>query len=183
MRTYTVQGIILKRRNIGEADRILTVFTREMGKIQITAKGVRKIASKRASHIEPLNIVSLTLYKGSGMPVLIEATASKHFSKIKEDLAKVGLAYHMCELVEGLCPENQENRQAYQVFENVLHELEILSEEAIKLVHAFEVELLSLLGYWSEGMHDLSGAKASYFIESILERKLKARQVFPLLVS
>ena len=51
MKTFVAEGIVLKRRNVGEADRILTVFTRTNGKMIIKAVGVRKIASKRSSHI------------------------------------------------------------------------------------------------------------------------------------
>lgn len=178
MRTYTVQGIILKRRNIGEADRILTVFTREQGKIQVKAKGVRKIASKRASHIEPLNKTSLTIYKGVGMPILTEATASEQFDGIKTDLSKVGYAYHICELVDGLCPENQENEAIFSLLGDMFDTLSIL-DNVTSAIHEFELRLLSLLGYYSEGTYDLAGAKASYFIESILERKLKTRQILP----
>lgn len=181
MRTFTVQGIILKRKNIGEADRILTVFTKEQGKIQVKAKGVRKIASKRASHIEPLNKTSLTIYKGQGMPILTEATAVKQFSAIKTDLGKVGFAYHICELVDGLCPENQESEAIFMLLENMLERLSL--EDALgSTIHGFEIQLLTLLGYYSEGTHDLKGAKASYFIEGILERKLKARQILQKLV-
>lgn len=176
MRTYTVQGIILKRKNVGEADRLLTVFTREHGKIKIKAKGVRKIPSKRASHIEPLTIASLTIYKGSGTPILTEATSIESFPSVKTDLKKIGIGYHICELIDGLCPENQENNAVFSLIEKIFHQLS-LEKEIGALVHAFEVELLSLLGYWSIGTHDLSGAKASYFIESILERKLKSRQI------
>lgn len=182
MRNYTVQGIILKRKNVGEADRILTVFTREYGKMQVKAKGVRKIASKRASHIEPLNKATLTLYKGQGMPILTEATAQEHFSDVKADLQKVGFAYHICELIDGLCPENQDNEAIFTLVEEMF--LKLASQENVtEAIHEFELQLLKLLGYYSEGTYDLRGAKASYFIESILERKLKSRQILPLLVS
>jgi len=182
MRTYTVQGIILKRKNVGEADRLLTVFTREQGKMQIKAKGVRRIASKRASYIEPLNIASLTLYKGTGMPILTEATSLESFPLVKNDLQKIGIGYHICELIDGLCPENQESNEVFSLIEKIFKQLSIEQEIGV-LVHAFEVELLSLLGYWSAGAHDLTGAKASFFIESILERKLKSRQILPSLAS
>ena len=181
MRTYTVQGIILKRKNIGEADRILTVFTREQGKIQIKAKGVRKIASKRASHIEPLNIATLTLYKGTGMPILTEATATEQFSEVKTELSRIGFAYHICELVDGLCPENQENEDIFALVEGMLRKLSF-EGKIPSIIHDFEVQLLRLLGYYSDGSHDLTGSKASYFIETILERRLKARQILPSLV-
>lgn len=182
MRTYTVQGIVLKRKNIGEADRILTVFTREMGKLQIKAKGVRKITSKRASHIELLNKTSLTIYKGAGIPVLTEATAIEQFDGVKTDLSRVGFAYHICELIDGLCPENQENEAIFSLLLDMLQKLS-QEEHVAPIIHDFEVQLLTLLGYYSVGTHDLSGAKASYFIESILERRLKSRQILTRLSS
>lgn len=178
MRTYTVQGIVLKRRNIGEADRILTVFTRETGKIQVKAKGVRKITSKRSSHVEPLTLAVLTLYKTASLPLLVEATASTYFSDLKNNLMRIGFAYHVCELVDALCPENQENETIFTLLEAMLQRL---SEDAgiQTAIHDFEINLLQQLGYYSEGTHDLAGAKASYFIETILERRLKARQLLP----
>ncbi len=176
MRNFKVDGIILKRRNFGEADRYLTVFTKQFGKIQIKATGVRKIASRRASHIELLNLVNMSLYKGTGATILLEAVSKETFSSIKEDLTKVGLAYHICELIDGLCPENQESEEIFSLLTDMLYQLGE-KEDIIPVIHQFEVDLLSLLGYWSKGTHDLTGAKASYFIESILERRLKSRQV------
>ncbi|HET9947076.1 MAG TPA: DNA repair protein RecO [Patescibacteria group bacterium] len=181
MRNFRVEAIVLKRKNIGEADRILTVFTREFGKLQLKAKGVRKLTSKRSSHIEPLNTTVLSYYKGQGMPVLLEAVSLQNFNGIKSDLTKVGFAYHICELIDGLCPENQESEEIFSLIQKVLEEIEKKEVVLASLIHTFEVELLTLLGYYSTGTYDLSGAKASYFIESILERKLKTRQILPLL--
>ena len=62
-RAYKTEAIIIKRRNFGEADRILTILTKNYGKIQVRAPGVRKITSRRSSHIELLNFSSLTLYR------------------------------------------------------------------------------------------------------------------------
>ena len=62
MRTYKIEGIVLRRRNLGEADRILTVLSRESGKISIKAPGVRRIPSRRSSHVELLNHSKFTLY-------------------------------------------------------------------------------------------------------------------------
>ncbi len=180
MRTVKTTGIILKRRNIGEADRILTVYTREEGKISIKAKGVRKVTSKRASHIEPLNKAVLFIYKTGGMPVLTEVDTLVSYDNVKKNLARVGLAYHICELVDSLCPEGQENEQVFALLENILENLG-LQEKVGSAIHAFEIDLLQKLGYIS-GNEDLSGAKASQFIENILERKLKTRQILPQLL-
>lgn len=180
MRTIKTTGIILKRRNVGEADRLLTVYTREEGKITIKAKGVRKITSKRASHIEPLNKAILSLYKTGSTPVLTEVDTIVSYDRVKNNLARVGLAYHICELIDSLCPEGQENEAIFVLLENILESLS--SEQKIgSAIHAFEVQLLQHLGYIS-GNEDLSGAKASQFIENILERKLKSRQILPQLL-
>lgn len=180
MRTFRVDGIILKRQNVGEADRILTVLTKELGKIQIKAKGVRKIASKRASHIEPLNVCSLSLYKGHALPVLTEVVALENFSLLKEDLGKIGFAYHLCELIDGLCPPQEENIKVYGLLYDVLKKMETESELA-PLIHDFEVALLITLGYWSQGQQ-LQNTNLSYLIEGILERRLKTRSLIPRLI-
>lgn len=179
MNTFIVEGIVLKRRNIGEADRILTVLTRTHGKMTVKAIGVRKIASKRSSHIEPLNRTVMALYKGKGMPVLTEVTTKENFSVLKENLTKIGFAYHLCELVDGLCPEGQENARVYDMLGSVLRDLcgEINLAERI---HEFEVALLTTLGYWTDEHASLS---TSYAIENILERRLKTMHMLPKLIN
>src|SRR3989338_2325539 len=115
MRTYKIEGIVLRRRNLGEADRILTILTKYNGKIQVRAPGVRRIPSRRSSHVELLNFSQLTLYSSSKsfMPIVIEAQTLEDFSEVKCDLEKIGCAYYICELINGLCADNQENRSVF----------------------------------------------------------------------
>lgn len=120
MRNLKTEGIIIKRKNLGEADRLITVITPYEGKLTIKATGVRKITSRRSAHIELLNHASLSLYKGKGMHVLTEVKMLEDHTKIKQDFTKVGLAYHLCELVDGLCPENQENGNVFYLLKNTL---------------------------------------------------------------
>lgn len=220
MRSFRTEGIIIKRRNFGEADRILTVFTRDHGKLHIKASGVRKITSRRSGQIELLNQAVLGLYKGNGFPILTEAKIINDFADLKMDLEKIGFAYHLCELVDGLCPEDQEQRAVYELLRETLNNLSLSndvysSSEAVAesrssvssglnssrvaslprtiqdndiavIIHEFEVELLSLLGYWNPLAGSASNAAgagqdlrdASAYIESIIERKLKSRKIF-----
>lgn len=177
MRNFKTEGIIIKRRNIHEADRIITVFTREHGKLQIKARGVRRITSKRASHIELLNYAQLSLYKGSSLPVLVEAQMIESFSDIKNDLTKIGFAYHICELIDGLCPENQEQHQVFDLLKLTLERLTKKEENSLIIIHEFEIDLLSFLGYWHKEKN-FSSIDTQQFIEHILERKLKSYQIF-----
>lgn len=123
MRNVRTEGIVIKRRNYGEADRILTILTKDHGKLSVKATGVRKITSRRSSHIELLNHVAMGLYKANTVPVLTEAKMIDDFAPIKNDFNKVGLAYHLCELVDGLCPDNQENSKVFFLLRNFLTQL------------------------------------------------------------
>ncbi|MEK9176642.1 MAG: DNA repair protein RecO, partial [Patescibacteria group bacterium] len=124
MHVFKTEGIVIKRKNFGEADRILTIFTKNNGKITVIAKGVRKISSRRSPHVELLNLTLLTIYNGR-MPILTEAETINHFSSLKCDLNKAGQAFYICELVDGLLAEHQENRAVFSLLEKTLFDLEI----------------------------------------------------------
>lgn len=181
MRTYKTEGLIIKRRNYKDSDRILTIFTKDQGKITVKAAGVRKITSRRSSHIELLNYVNLTLYKSpSGFPILTEAGVIDSFSSVKQDLDKVGMAYHLCELIDGLCPEHQENIPAFLLFKRTLSQLSQSSsaDELRLIIRHFEIELLSQLGYWHQERSMPLRMDTQEFIENIMERKLKSKKIF-----
>jgi DNA repair protein RecO (recombination protein O) len=179
MRTYKTEGIVLKRRNLGEADRILTILSREFGKITVKAPGVRRIASRRSSHVELLNLSQFTLYSGSKtfMPIVTEAQTFEDFSPIKNDLRKIGQALYICELINGLCPDNQENRNVFFQLKTVLLELSG-TLNAIELVKKFEQDLLTELGFWTEAKH-LQTQDSQIVMERLLERKLKTLRIMP----
>lgn len=179
MRVLKTEGIIIKRVNVGESDRILTVFTKKEGKIQIKAKGVRKISSRRSSHVELLNLSSLTLYNGGRNPILTEASTINAHLSIKNNLRKVGVAYHLCELVNGLCADHQENIAVFNLILNSLERLE--NEEGSVLIKEFEKDILTLLGFWPKDK-EFDSNKSQFFIENILEKRLKAVNLLPLFV-
>lgn len=176
MRNFKTEALVVKRRNFGEADRIITVFTRNRGLLKIKAKGVRRINSRRAPHIELLNLCVITIYEGRGMPILTEAQSINTFDEIKGDLKKVGFAYHVCELIAGLCAEHQENRA---VFALILDTLEKINDslDPRSIVSQFEIELLSDLGFWNKAH---SSENIHFVIEGILERKLKTARLLSL---
>ena len=181
IRAYKTEGIVLKRRNFGEADRILTVLTKSNGKIQIKAPGVRRITSRRSSHIEPLNFSLLTLYKSSraSFPLLTEAQTLEDFRPIKNTLPRIGFAYYICELTDSLCPENQENRNVFFLLKDALYKL---AESFVhnSIIDNFEDNLLTTLGFLPE-FHTLTDKRD--FIENIMERKLVTKRLLPLFVN
>ena len=115
MRIIKTEGLVIKRTNYNEADKLLTVFTRSNGKMLIKAPGIRRVSSRRSPHVELLNHTVLTLYNNGHLPILSEADMLSDYKFIKNDLLKTGYAYHICELIDGLCPENQENEEVVRL--------------------------------------------------------------------
>ncbi|MEK7572868.1 MAG: DNA repair protein RecO [Patescibacteria group bacterium] len=178
MRSFKTEGIVIRRRNIGEADRLLTIFTKESGKIRIKAPGVRRITSRRSPHIELLNLSALTLYSSSrsNIPLLTEAQTIRDFDFIKKDLKRIGFAFYICELVDKLCPPDQENRRIFYLLRETLEKLEFISEKEA-LVNEFEEKALSYLGFMP---HEYQLSDRQAFIEKILEKKMRTSELLPL---
>lgn len=146
MPSVTIEGIILKRKNFGEADRVLTILTDRYGKISVIAKGVRRITSRRAGNVEVLNRVKLHLFKGKSY-TLTEAESIEVFPNIKSNLTLSTSAFHVLELIDRLIVEEQNNYFVYELTLGVLHILEKNPRQIF--LRAFEVKLLNLLGFWS----------------------------------
>lgn len=175
MKVYKTEGIIIKRTNYSEADRILTIFTKHYGKIKVLAKGVRRITSRRSGNVELLNLAEIILHESHNFDILTEATVKKSFPKLRKNLTKIAWAYHICELIDGLCPEKQENKK---IFELVVNTLSLLNyEEDKKLestIREFESSLLRDLGFWPRDKV-IPHNSSRMLIEQILERKLKSK--------
>lgn len=149
MSVFTTEGIIVRRSNFGEADRLLTVITPYKGKIRVVAKGVRRITSRRGGNVELLNKVKLQIFQGKGLAILTEAMSLDTFPKIKNDLILSSYGSHLAEVTERLLPEEQSNPAAYNLLATSLHLLEQNPRQIY--IRAFEVKILSVLGFWSLG--------------------------------
>lgn len=177
MRSFKTEGIVIKRSNYSEADRIVTIFSKRQGKIKIKASGVRRITSRRSPHIELLNYANFNLYQGRSMATLTEVESIETFSNLKKDLKKIGLAYHICELIDSLCAENQENTEIFTLLETSLKRLS-KEEDSDLVIYEFELELLKLLGFYKHS-ESLLKINTQGLIEQILERRLKTKQILP----
>ena len=177
MRGLKVEGVILKRRNLGEADRILTVFSQQKGKISVLAKGVRRITSRRSGNVELLNRSLMYLHQAKTFLILTEAQSLDTFQKIKTDLTLSTYAYHIIELVDKLTAENQENRVLYEYLVEVLRRLERNPRQI--LIRAFETKILSNLGFIAFEQ-DLLKKLENYPWDEIEKMKINANQAMEL---
>lgn len=171
---YRAEGVIIHRKIYGEADRFLTIFTKHQGKIRVLAKGIRKITSKRAPHLDTLSIVSMIVYAGKSVDIVGEcARFGKQFS-FSDDLVKVSFSYYVCELVDALTALNIANENQYFMFVRTLQKIERATSrsELYQIVYEFALSLLIALGFLP-GSSEVQKETINQFIESIIERRLK----------
>lgn len=174
---YKAEAIILSRKNYGEADRIVTVFSRQYGKLRLMAKGVRKVTSRRGPHLEVFSHCSLMIRKGRGMDTIGDVEPIEVYEHIRNDLTRVGLAFLYCELVSSLLADNQEHEDVFFLLVEALRALDTENQNTRYLQsREFTLELLWVLGFLPRGKR-LTGNKLESFIESITERGLMSAKM------
>jgi len=173
-RIYIVHGIVLKRRNVGEADRIVSIFTKEYGKIRVIAKGIRRITSRRAAHLEVFRSVVVTLHKGKTLDIVTEVQSTALLDTISSHVQKISFAYYLCELVDRLLPEHQEHADVFDLATNAFHALNRGDTAMVwqREIFAFALGLLWILGYLPRTT-TLSEENIQPYVEGIIERKLR----------
>ena len=150
-RLYRLRGIVLRRRDLGEADRIITIFTAEQGKRRIVAKGSRRPASKMAGHLEPFCATRLLVARARNLDIISQAETIEHFPDLHLNEAAIATAGYLAELIDGLLPEDQAHEQVYEL---TYAALRLLNEghNPRLVTHVFEMGLMRQLGYRPELM-------------------------------
>jgi len=145
-RSLRVEVIVLRHREWGEADRMLTIYTRELGKVSAVAKGIRKPRSRKAGHLEPFMRSSLLLARGRSFFVLTQAETVAGYIALREDLVLVGYASYMAELLDRFTFDEEENRALYRLISNSLTRLNRGDIPEI-VVRYYEIRLLDHIGF------------------------------------
>jgi DNA repair protein RecO (recombination protein O) len=148
-RTYQTEAVVLRRRNWGEADRILTLFTPLRGKIRVRAVGVRKPASRKAGHLELFSRATLLLAKGRDFDIVTQAETVEAYASLREDLVGSAAASYAVELLDRLSPEESENAAAYRLLVRTLEQLASGGDPALAL-RCYDLKLLEYSGYRPE---------------------------------
>ncbi len=146
VRLYATEAIILRRMDFGEADRILTIMTPEMGKLRVIAKGARKITSRKAGHVELFTRVKLLLARGRTFDIVSQAETIEPYRAVREDLLRSSFAHYLSELVDVFAQEGSEDTALYDLLANGLSWLAEAPDPALAARY-FEMRLLTLTGY------------------------------------
>ena len=145
-RSYQTEAIIIKKIKLGEADRILTLYTPHLGKIRAVAKGVRRPRSKLAGHLELLTYSQVSLARGRNLDTIIGSQTINSFLTLKSDLELISYALYATELIDQFTADNIENCPLFQLLLETMEHLCQGGAHELALRY-FELHLLNLVGY------------------------------------
>jgi DNA repair protein RecO (recombination protein O) len=152
IRSFRADAVVLKHTDYGEADRMLTLYTRERGKVRALAKGVRKTRSRKAGHLEPFTRASLQLATGRHWYVVSQAEARETHNELRESLDAIGHASYVVELVDRFTYEEEQNEPLFRLLAQTLVRLNN-DDPPDLVVRYYEIRLLDYLGFRPELTH------------------------------
>lgn len=148
MKRISTIGVVLKSFNHRDSDKIYTLFTRDLGKISVWARGVRKISSRRAGNLDTLNLVKVSLSEdASGRKYVQEASSVNSFSKIKKDLGTMSRGVYVAELIHRTTEEGAGSERIYELLAKFLKVSSKFPGQVEVCVRYFELNFLELMGY------------------------------------
>jgi DNA repair protein RecO (recombination protein O) len=140
-------GIVIKEVNTGEADKIVTIFSKTKGKISGSARGARRPKSRLVAGTQLLCYSEFVLFKGKDLYSINSSDVIEPFYDIRNDIERLTYAAHMTELINDVIQENQPATKVLQLFLNSLYLLSKTDRSPVQIVRVFELRLLSILGY------------------------------------
>jgi len=149
MNLYRSEGIILRSRPLGEADKILTMLTRDKGKVEVVARGARRPRSRLLGAAQPFSYLKVLVFTGKSLDQLSQAEIVRSFSVVRDNLVKTAYASYWMEILDLLLPLEEENGD---LFLFTLAGLTVLEKcaDPVLLSRAFELRVLHYLGYTPE---------------------------------
>jgi DNA repair protein RecO (recombination protein O) len=145
-RSFRVEAVVLRHTDWGEADRLLWLFTLEMGKVRAIAKGVRKPRSRKAGHLEPFTRVNLLLARGRDMLIVTQAETLEPYLPVRDSLLRTSYASYVVELLDRFTYEEGENYSLYRLLTDTLARLSTDNPPELPIRY-FELRLLDYVGF------------------------------------
>lgn len=141
-----MQAIILSRRDFREYDQIISAYTKERGKIEALARGVKKITSKNAAHLEPFCLVVIDVAKGKELDHVTKALPVHSFAAIRSDWHKSMAAGFVVSFVDMITRTGQPDRRVWQLLEHWLRHVERAKVMDVLMIDRFVIQLFDCLG-------------------------------------
>ncbi|MFN2340738.1 MAG: DNA repair protein RecO [Halanaerobium sp.] len=147
MATFETEALVLKQFDLGESDRLITLYTRERGKLKAVARGARKGKRSRSGLVLPFSYHNFTLYQGKSLAKINHIESIAMNSKLRENLDYMAYASVVSEYVERAGLEDEADQALFSLLAVILEKMaEAEKEELLFYLNVFKAKLLLLLG-------------------------------------
>jgi DNA repair protein RecO (recombination protein O) len=169
--SFSTQAIVLKRSNIGETDRLVTILSQDRGKIVCVAKGVRKLKSSNRANLEPGNCVKAFLIENKGLPLLTQTRLLQNADQLKLSLTHITQLSQILEIFDRLFVEGFIDEEASQIAFAIYDELLSPEKHNLKIKNKLN-SLVQVLGY--QDMTETLHRSILDYVAEISEKKMKS---------
>ncbi|MFH1428163.1 MAG: DNA repair protein RecO [Candidatus Margulisiibacteriota bacterium] len=161
--TYKAVGINLKSFNLGNSDKIITVFTREYGKIKVVAKGSRKPSSKFGGRLELFGYNNYFISRGKSLDILSQAETIESFLAIRENYERIQFGLYILWAINKVTVDDQENPALFDLLLSCLKALSHGQRSINSIKRFFQEELLRCEGIFADGDYSEKEFDAKFF--------------------
>ena len=170
--SYSTPAIVLKRKNYREADRIVTLYTKDLGKITVLAKGVRKTSSRNKGGLEPGTKSQCQLIKGKTFLIVAQVKILHSFVKGKLSLPRLTQTFQLLEIIDNLTAEDEANPELYEILTESLCRLEENGLKRSEMI-GYISKILFVLGFGPPD--NLNESALKNYIEELANKNLKTK--------
>jgi len=172
LKNFTVSGLVIRRRNVGESDRYVTLLTQKLGKITCLAKGVRQLKSSKRALLEPGNLIKVFLVKRkAGAPLLTEAKLESNISQLDNLLVQYRKLSEFLEIIDNLFVETEIEQEIYDKLLST--RLIIINNQpyGAQIKQNFR-EIIMALGF--EDPNNTKHLSIASYVSALAEKRLKS---------
>jgi len=173
IRSLKTEAVVLRKKGLLNKDVLISLFTQDLGRLMIFAKGIKKITSRRSPHLQTGNLINILVSHKNDHYYLQESQLISGFSKLKKDENKVEQLYSFLFVLDRLLPEQQKETKIYNLTKNFLIDLS-KSFESETIIIRYLTKAMKLMGYLDK---KVSSPELKSLIEEIINEKIP---LFPL---
>lgn len=144
---YNAEVIVIRTRDFDDADKILTLLTREEGKVQAVARGARRPRNRYAAAAQLFTQMNASMFSGRSLDTLSQVDITESFRFLREDLVRMAYGSYICELMDEMVKEKQRHESTYLLLLTTLHLLNAPDMAPEPIARSYELKLLSMLGF------------------------------------
>ena len=170
MEIFKINGIILKKKEYGENNLLVTIFSKEIGKIVAMSFGITKSKKRNLAAYNPMNVVEFTISKRNNFYSIKEANITKVFKNILSDIEKLEISLYILNCIDKIYDESVENERFFLKLINILNYI----NEAINLKRGYKYYIVVAFLHrimTEHGIYEISEVKSLLKKELFLEYK------------